>query len=65
MPFVFDSDSSSNIEIKVDAEIPKFTENISNEPFVTVDVSIINLSELESGTNEFASSPPVRVRDDV
>ena len=63
---MFDSDTSSNVEAKVDAEIPKFTENISNGPSVTVvDVLITSLSELESGTDEFESSPPVRVGDDV
>ena len=56
----FNSDTSSKTEDKDEAEIPKFMETISNETFATFEVSITSLSELESGTDEFASSPPPR-----
>ena len=51
-------EESSRIADKDEAENPKFTENTSYEPSVTV--SIISRSELESGTDEVAATPAVR-----
>ena len=62
---MFASELSSSEENSDEAGIPKLVETISYEPFATTEVSIISLSELESGTDEFASSPPAITGEDA
>ncbi len=60
MPIEFEFVESIKIDCNFEAEIPKLKDIFSKLSGETEEVSIINLSEFLSGTDEPAKSPPVK-----